>query len=278
MKRSSSILGALALALGSAGAQPTPSARPYPAGFPVDSFQTHERVAVWMAAYDRCAWVTSDSLVAQATPAEQRRLGAEWFCYESGGRWNAVYGRYDAKTDTFDPVVQYADTGSGKFVRRPVAPPPDALPIARALASSVERMPHAAATGHVRYNTFVQRGASGPEVWLLPAWQPNGVLVWGVELRYAFDPGGRTVRDSTVVLAPLRGVRPDSTMDLRIDSSSPDVPTVGETFFMVRYHGLFHGVRVYTRRFTTTLFDRNGTKAWITAVRDTAPASAPPSS
>lgn len=281
MTRRSLGLVMMALALGAPGMRravaQAPGARPYPAGFPVDSFQAHEHVALWMVAYDRCAWVTSDSLMAQTTPAEKQRLGAEWFCYESGGRWNAVYGRYDAKTDTFDAVAQYADTGSGRFARRAVAPPPDALPIARALASAAARLPHAAAMGRVRYNTFVSRSVAGPEVWLLPAWQPNGWLVWGVELRYAFDPTGRTVRDSTTVLTPIRGARPDTTMDLRVDSSSPDVPTVGETFFMIRYHALFHAVRVYTRRFATTLFDHGGTKAWLTVVRDTVPASVPAS-
>lgn len=278
MKRKSlGIVLVLALALGSAGAQQSSAARPYPAGFPVDSFQTHRRVATWMTEYDHCGWVTSDSLMAQTTPAEQQRLGAEWFCYERAGRWNAVYGRYDAKTDTFDAVAQYADTGNGAFARRPVVPPPDALPIGRALSSAIARMPRAAGGGRVRFNTFVRGTTSGPEVWILPAWQTNGVLVWGVELRYAFDSTGKTLRDSTVVIAPLRGVRPDSTIDLRIESAGADVPTVGETFFMVRYHDLFHAVRVYTGRFVTMLYDRDGKRAWLTAVRDTTQARAPTS-
>ncbi|HEX6532958.1 MAG TPA: hypothetical protein VF041_00090 [Gemmatimonadaceae bacterium] len=239
-------------------------------GFPYVAFGGREEVASWLVRYDRCAWVTSDSLLAQATDAERRRLGAEWFCYEEDGQWNAIYGKYDPAADRMDVVAHYQESPGSGFTRTAAPPPARALRIARALFTARGRLPAAVRTSGARFNTFVRQRQEGPEIWMLPGWQSNGVMVYGMELRYAFDSTGRTVRDSSVILAPLRATTPDTTRDLAIETDADEIPTVGQIFFMLAYHRYFHAIRVYTRGFVTQLYDRNGDVFWLHAARPVA--------
>ena len=239
-------------------------------GFPFARFQASEAIANWMLAYDRCAWVTSDSLMASATEAERRRLGTEWFCYEEGGRWHAVYGRYDDSTDRYDEVAHYRQTEGSRFVRtREPAARAIALPFARALHAIDGRMPDEVVQTGARFNAFVRRRSDGAvEAFSIPAWQTNGWLIHGVELRFAFDSAGRVARDSTVIVTPLRGAPADTARELVLDNEERDLPTLGQVFFLLAYHRQFRQVRIVSRDFVTVLNDMNGELAWLHAARD----------
>lgn len=242
---------------------------PRVAGFPYARFQAHEATALWMVRYDRCGWVTSDLLTEQLTPAIQAQLGREWFCLEQGGRWFAVYGRFEPNTDRYHPAMQFRETDGHHFVRD--STPLDSatmLAFGRALYASYRRLPPAVTESRAAFNTFVRRDSVGAvEVWFLPAWQANGWLVYGTELRYGYDREGSVLLDSTALVEPLRGVPADTTRELLIDNEARELPTVGQTFFLLRYHRELRSVRVLSRGHVTTYFDRDGQQAWITAER-----------
>lgn len=254
------------LSIGAALALPAQRGSSTQSPFPNDAFQARVEVAAQLAAYDRCGWVTSDLLVKQVAPGDVQKLG-EWLCYQENGRWNAVYGRFDSTSDSLIVAVHFVADASGRYTSTTGAVPAIAQNFARAVVATQRRMP-AAATG-AEFNTFVREGPNGPEVWMLPAWQRNGWLVWGMELRYDFDSSGRSVRDSSVVLDTLRGARPDTSTSIYLVNRHDDVPSVGEIFFVMSYHKQFARVRVYTRRFVTELFDQKGTVAWLHVVRAT---------
>ncbi len=204
------VAGAIALRTVPLAAQPA-GARV--GSFAAERFRANVAVAEWMLRYDRCAWVTSDSIPAALTRAEQQRLGPEWFCFEADGHWHAVYGRYDAAADRYDAVVHFRQAAPGGGFTRTGDTVATALtlPYARALHAAAARVPAEVRATGARFNSFVRLGPGGaPEVWLLPAWQPNGWLLYGAEFRYAFDRDGRALRDSTARVAPLRGMPSDT--------------------------------------------------------------------
>ena len=247
------------------------------AGFPEAEFRSVERVARWMQRYDRCARATNALLLARATAEERARLGADWFCYEQGGLWHALYGSYDERADRYEVVLHYrqaaaggADTAGTQFVA--TAEPADTalvLPLARALHASREHVPQRVEASRARFDRFARRDSTGAvDVWYLPARQANGWLLYGVELRYRFGRDGRDLLDSTVVLAALRGGPPDPSRELTIDDTAHVVPTVGETFFVLAHHADFKRVTVANRDFVTALADAPGDSAWVHTPRE----------
>ena len=81
-------------------------AQGYPDGFPYDAFVANEAVARWIAAYDRIAWITTDSL--QQVPDSARAgIGREWFCIRDGSRWHALYGSYDSTAQRYHVGAHY---------------------------------------------------------------------------------------------------------------------------------------------------------------------------
>src|SRR5215469_16149598 len=83
------------IALGPIGGAATAQTSPKTiGGFPIADFDVNAATADWLMAYDRAAWLTSDSVLA-LPEASRADLGPEWLCVEGKGVWSALYGRYD---------------------------------------------------------------------------------------------------------------------------------------------------------------------------------------
>ena len=267
--------GALLLAARDVAAQrPSPAAR-YPdrlGGFPAAAFGEVVEAAEWMAQYDRVAWISSDMVmaeVARMSEDDRRRLGTEWFCFERDSVWHAVYGRWDEGAGRYDAVLHFV-ARRGRRIERSDEPVDAALATryGRAIHVADERVPSAIRESHARFNTYVRPRADGAlDVWLIPAWQPDGVIVYGAELRYGVRDDG-TVADSAVIVGALRAVRPDSTARLVLDNREREVPTVGQTLFLLLYRRYFGGVSVRSRDYVSTLVRTPDGEAWLHAHRD----------
>jgi hypothetical protein len=277
LQQFSLIAAAVSLACGtSAIAQPRPRSG---AEFPAAAFDSLDRIAFYLWQYDSFAWATSDKLAAEASTIGTealKRLGDEWFCFKRDSTWHAVYGRFDEAADKYDAVVHYTSAGRGQIVRS-MAFADTALGnrLGRALATTQHHLPAGLAQAGVRFNTYVrEREDGGIDVWIVPAWQSNGWLAYGIEFQYMLDPAGRMVRDSVVRLGALERVRPDSTASVHLAHAAPGIPTVAEILFIRLYTKYFAHVRVFTRDWVTELFRVKGQQAWVHALREE---KAPPS-
>jgi hypothetical protein len=257
-------------------APPPPAAAAAPrarsgADFPAERFDPIARTALYLAAYDQVAWVTSDSVLALVTADStlRRDLGTEWFAYEQDSTWHAVYGRYDKASDRYVQVVHYAAVARGAFRRQ--AMPADSLlarRYGRALALTDARLPAAAVRSGARFNTYVRPiPGGGLELWYLPAWQPNGWLIHGMEFYYRVDSTGTRITDSSAVVSPLRGSRPDTTKVLNIANEERELPTVGQAFFALYYGRYFDRVYIRSRDFVSTFVNRGESRVWLHALK-----------
>lgn len=270
-------LAACVVVASSAAGQPRPkSGREFPAA----QFDSLDRIAFYLWQYDSFAWATSDKLAAEAATlgkAKTDRLGSEWFCFKQDSVWHAVYGRYDPKTDTYDAAVHYVSAAGNQIVRADT--PFDAglsNRFGRAIYMTAQRLSQSLRESNIRFNSYVrERADNGIDVWLVPAWQSNGWILYGVEFQYTLDREGRTVRDSVVRLGNIKGARPDSTATVQlVHADAPGIPTVAELLFIHLYTKYFAHVRVITRDWVSELFQpRGGQAAWIHALREASPST-----
>ena len=238
--------------------------------FHAAAFDSVARIAQWLAQYDAVAWWTSDSLMAQIdalSEADRARLGPDWFAYEQDATWHAVYGRYHPATHTYDAVFHFGVDSLGRITR--LTTPVDSALGARYGRMLSESREHLA--GHVpdglRFNGYVRPLPDGAtDVWYVPAFQPNGVMVFGAELRFGFDSAGRLI-DSTIAIDTLKGIRPDTTYTLNLLNEANEVPTVGKTLFLLLYRRYFGRIVIWNRAYTTSMLRHGNQEAWVHAAR-----------
>lgn len=238
--------------------------------FPAAAFDSLDQIAFYLWQYDSFAWQTSDRLVSEMQTlgkATADRLGPDWFCFKRDSVWHAVYGKFDETTDRYDAVVHYVGSRR-RIVRSPAAVDSDlADRFGRALSVTRQHLPKAF-VGRLRFNSYVrERKDGGIDTWYIPSWQPNGLIVYGVEYQYTLDRTGRTIKDSVVRLGDIKGMRPDSTASLNlIHDEAPGIPTVAELLFVRLYTKYFAHVRVRTRDWVSEIF-KGPQPAWVHALR-----------
>jgi hypothetical protein len=254
-------------------AQTPPTA---PRTFPTAAFDSVARTAAWLAQYDRVAWETSalvTAAVPHLTPDRVDRIGAEWFCFERDSIWHAVYGRYDATRRRYDVVLHYSGRPGQSFVAA-TTPLDTALTAryGRALQMTRARLPAEVRDEGVQLTTFVRPRADGSlDVWYLPAFQPDGWAVYGIELRYTLDPDARRLTDSTAIIATLRGSLLDSTVTIEIDNERNPIPTVGQAFFATVYASRFDAIVIHDRDFISEFAMIDGRRGWVHDRRERPP-------
>lgn len=156
--------------------------------FDIKDFSHKMEVAEWLIEYDEVAWVTSDSVMAQ-DEKELARLGSEWFCFEKDSIWHAVYGKY--KDNQFDLVFHYK-VSDGKVIRTSEAVDTSLLHrYSRALQTANSQIMAIRKAINLRFNQYIKENDDKTfTVWILPAFQPSGIAVYGGEFIYTIDKTG----------------------------------------------------------------------------------------
>lgn len=137
------------------------------------------------------AWKTSDSVMTQ-DKKELERLGSDWFCFQKNETWHAVYGKYE--NNQFDLVFNFkVDKGQVSKTNETV----DTLLLhkySRALQTASEQIKALKDTVNLRFNQYIKENDDKTlSVWILPAFQPNSVAVFGGEFIYTIDETGTKV-------------------------------------------------------------------------------------
>ena len=248
-------------------APPPVQAKKKPSEFPqafYAGFAANEEIARWLLGYDWAAWKSSD-LVMTLPEAELGKLGAEWFCLESEASWDCFYGRFDPEADRYEVSFHYRSESGGEFA------PSDAPYSAgmatifgRAIARSSQELPPEIASTPYKFNTYVRIGAAQQvEVWWIPAGQQDGTLVYGDDLRHTLDPDGSSILDTRFTYTGLMAGKGNPEVELTIDNTERDVPTVGQIFFLLQFRSQFKDVFIINRAYVTTFLEDGPTKAWL---------------
>lgn len=178
--------------------------------FDIADFNKKAEVAEWVVRYDTVAWKTSD-VVATQDKKDLARRGRKWFCFQdTNNAWHAIYGKY--ANGKFELVFHF--TMDEKSNVKPTDEKPDAESLnayaARALIAANNQVETALkGAPHPLFNQYVKQNADKTfSVWILPAFQPDGLAVYGSELVYTISTaGGKIIKDESCVQSSFRGFK-----------------------------------------------------------------------
>lgn len=240
--------------------------------FDIVDFNKKVETAEWLVRYDVVAWKTTDVLVAQ-DKAELTKLGPEWFCIEDKGKglWHALYGRIEA--GTYNVAVHYLMDAAGKITKTSEKLDQKMLDgYAAALATARVRLETKVPKGAVKFNQYIRRDSDGTfEVWMMPAFQTNGVAVFGGEGIYRLNAAGdKITSDSSYFQPALRGFQATPPREIWLNYSELEKPTLGSVFFVLYYKEYFTSIMIDNAASTSTLIKdpKNGEYMWVNIEKD----------
>lgn len=229
----------------------------------LEIFQQNVEIAWWLYQYDMVAWRTSDSLLALTDPAVMN-LTKEWFCYQdSAEQWHAIYGRYE--TGAYQPVFHYVMDSTQK-VRRTKEQVDTSLSqaYARALRLGYQKLATVMANYDIRFNAYLRRLPNKCiELWFLPAWQPDGRTIYGVELKYVYDPLGKRLLSKIEKIDKIRALTPSRTTIVQLDYQNHKIPPVSGIFFLWSYNRYFGKISIKHFYGKTSLSKMGDEWIWI---------------
>lgn len=221
----------------------------------------------WLCEYDKIAWWTSDSVFA-TSKAEQKKLGAEWFCFKIENLWHALYGKYEE--NNFTMVYHYTVDSENNIVRlKQKVDNMTQNSYARAIVNASllhEKYPD---TQRVRFNQYVKQNLDKTlSVWLLPAFTTNSIAVYGGEFYYLFDSTGVNLISKNEYSIGYRGFKPVGKKEISLDYSSFEEPPLSSIFFVWYYKDYFYRILINSKHFTSSAIRDDNHYTWIHAAKD----------
>lgn len=229
--------------------------------FDVVDFNKKAQIAEWLVQYDEVAWKTSD-VVMKESKDELAKLGGSWFCYQdSQNLWHAYYGKLAG--DSFDPVFHYTFDRSGKITRLKENGDQKLLnSYAKALALANAKLETVLSKGAPRFNQYIWKYPDDTfGVWLLPAFQPDGIAVFGGEAYYVIDKmTTKVVKEDTYFQPNFRGFKASPPREIWLDYREIEKPTLGTIFFVWYYKTYFTKINIDNAKSVSTVIktDKDG--------------------
>ena len=244
--------------------------------FDIVDFNKKFEIVEWLVAYDTVAWKTTDLLLS-SDKAELERLGREWFCFQDArNAWHAVYGKLDG--NKFDQVFHYVVDSSGKISRTTdKIDEKFVLLHARALDLALKKLAQAIPANSPRHNSYIKQNSDKTfTVWLLPAFQPDGVAVYGGEFIYTIDPAAEKItRDESYFQGNFRGFKAKPPREIWLNYRETEKPTLGSIFFVWYYKEYFTKIFIDNLKSTSTVVKNDNQYMWVHVEKDQKPATSP---
>lgn len=232
--------------------------------FDVDDFTKKFEVAQWLVDYDNVAWKTTD-VVVQQDKKDLERLGAEWFAFKDKANvWHAVYGKLGDKG--YDVVFHFVMDGAEKITRSDAKIDQAFLDgHARALATCRSKLMAIIPAGSPRFNQYIRQNADKTySVWLLPAFQTNGVAVYGGEGIYTVDAAGtKLLKDESYFQPDLHGFLAQPPREIWLNYRELKKPSLGAIFFVWYYKAYFTKISIDNEKSISTVIKDGPEYTWV---------------
>lgn len=233
--------------------------------FDLNEFNKNVIVAEWLCRYDEIAWRTSD-IVMKQSPAEIKRLGGEWFCFQAPDKkWHAIYGKY-AK-NKFDLVFHFVVNSNFKisrvYTRVDTA---DLNSYSRALITANREIKSIKDSARIMFNQYIKKNEDKSfTVWIFPAFQPNRNAVFGGEFIFTIDKtGNQILKNDSYYLGSFKAFKVDKPKPVRLEYKENERPTLGSIFYARYYRKYFTDIMIVNRNHMSALVkEDNGTYSWL---------------
>lgn len=240
--------------------------------FDIDDFNKKFAVVEWLVEYDNVAWKTTD-VVLEQPKEELERMGREWFCFQDKDNvWHAVYGRLVG--EKYEPAFHFEMDRNEKITRS--TKPIDASFLnghAKALKTGLTKLTTTIPEDSPRFNQYIRQNADKTySVWLLPAFQPNRMAVYGGEAIYTIDATGtKILKDESYFQKDFRGFMSDPPREIWLDYKEMDKPSLGAIFFVWYYKTYFTQIAIENAKTTSTVIKTPAGHMWVHVEKDKAP-------
>lgn len=237
--------------------------------FDINDFNKKFEVAQWLVAYDTVAWKTTD-LVMAGDKSELARLGREWFCFQdSKGVWHAVYGKLE--NNKFDQVFHYVVDGAGKITRTTDKIDEEFLIAhAKALQLAQKKLMEAIPEDSPSHNTYIKRNEDKTfSVWIFPAFQTDGVAVYGGEFIYTIDATAQKItKDESYFQGGFRAFNAKPPREIYLNYTEKEKPTLGSIFFVWYYKDYFTRIYIKNAKTMSSVIKNGGEYVWVHVDKD----------
>jgi hypothetical protein len=244
--------------------------------FDIADFNKKFEVAQWLVQYDTVAWKTTD-LVMAGDKADIARLGREWFCFQdSKNIWHAVYGKLE--NNKFDQVFHYVVDADGNIARTVDKIDENfVIAHARALALALAKLKTTIPAGSPAHNSYIKQNDDKTfTVWLLPAFQTNGMAVFGGEFIYTVDAAAEKItKDDSYFQGSFRGFNSKPPREIWLNYQEKEKPTLGAIFFVWYYKEYFTNIYIDNSKSTSSVVKDGSNYIWFHVEKDKKPASPP---
>jgi hypothetical protein len=239
---------------------------PKPKGpsFDVADFNRKMEVVSWLIEYDMIAWETTDSVLKQPKK-DLERLGSDWFCFQKNDTWHAVYGKYE--NNQFDLIFHFKiDKGRVSKTNETV----DTTLLhryTRAIKTANAQIKALKDTIDLKFNHYIKENDDRTfSVWILPAFQSNGVAIYGGEFIYKIDESGtKVLDDESYFQGRFRGFKVDKPREIWINYRETEKPTLGAIFFTWYYKPYFTKIYIDNSKSISTPIKSNNGWTWVHA-------------
>lgn len=236
--------------------------------FDIKDFNEKTEVAEWLLDYDLAAWWSTDTLMTK-DKSRIKRIGKEWFCFQDSTKtWHSVYGKYE--NGVYDQVFHFIVKSSSDVKESEEKIDSEFLNShAKALNKAFEQSKTIRDSSGLRFNNYIRKNENGNfDVFILPAFQPDGTAVYGGEFIYEINTENQIVKDQSYYQGNFRGFKSDSTKEIWLNYRELEKPSLGSVFFAWYYKPYFKKIVIDNKEnFSSPFSDGNGW-TWITAERD----------
>lgn len=222
--------------------------------FDVADFNKKFKVVEWLVEYDKVAWKTSDVVMTQSE-AELAKLGREWFAFQDkAGLWHAVYGRLE--NDKYSLVFHFTMDDDAITKSTATVDAEFAQLHAKALATANRALGEKLKDrGAPTFNQYIKQNPDKSfTVWLMPAFQPDGMAVYGGEATYEIDRTGENITsESSYFQEGFRGFQTGRPREIWLSYKELEKPTLGAIFFVWYYKDYFTKIVIDNSKSSSTV-------------------------
>lgn len=217
--------------------------------------KTHFRnvdIAIDMLSYDHVAWVSSDS-IQTLSEDELKTYGGQWFCYlDSVGIYHALCGAFDS---TYTLTAHYLVDSATFAVNRSYELFDTTLAVQYSKAYSLalaRKKTFLGTDDRLSYNHFIFRTDSTIRVHFVPAFQPNGYMVYGAEQHYTLNLDATKIIDTLEYFNEYRGYQATPSQEITIGFEDLDYIPIGAVFYSMYYEQYFKSIRILTKDYASS--------------------------
>lgn len=232
--------------------------------FNMKDFNEKFDVVLWLYEYDAIAWWTSDSVMVQ-NKSELQKLGSEWFCFKDNNNiWHAAYGKLNG--ESYDLVFHYTVDKEYKVKKSKENIDPSLLNShAKALRTANNELKQLMDSVNIRFNQFIRQNNDKTfDIWILPAFQSNGVAVYGGEFHYKVDQtGDNIISKDSYYQGTFLGFKTNPPREIWLNYRDKTDPTLGSIFFAWYYKKYFTSIKIDNQEYFSTPFKDGDKYTWI---------------